>query len=204
MFVCLSRTPNDAVTSHRPIILILTTEQSSEFITITPLHCLTSFRRHKSQCYETKAHYCCRPRDMGRECKNQSHAIYIPWIPWKLSFRYILFHEKRLLTMLWHRHARVNSHQRWKQTRFRVCFHLWCELTSTINVTEWQISWNLWFTEQNTYQANSRRERERCVSLCFTLREYSEGTQGCSPLVQLITVRKMQANTSTGVKKTNC
>ena len=23
----------------------------------------------------------------------------------------------------------VNSHQRWKQTRFRVCFHLWCELT---------------------------------------------------------------------------
>ena len=23
----------------------------------------------------------------------------------------------------------VNSHQRWKQTRNRVCFHLWCELT---------------------------------------------------------------------------
>ena len=23
----------------------------------------------------------------------------------------------------------VNSHQRWKQTRFHVCFHLWCELT---------------------------------------------------------------------------
>ena len=38
--------------------------------------------------------------------------------------------------------ACVNSHQRWKQTRFRVCFHLWCELTSTINVTEWQVSWN--------------------------------------------------------------
>ena len=36
----------------------------------------------------------------------------------------------------------VNSHQRWKQTRFRVCFHLWCELTSTMNVTEWQVSWN--------------------------------------------------------------
>ena len=38
--------------------------------------------------------------------------------------------------------ARVNSHQRWKQMRFRICFHLWCELTSTINVTEWQVSWN--------------------------------------------------------------
>ena len=23
----------------------------------------------------------------------------------------------------------VNSHQRWKQTRNRICFHLWCELT---------------------------------------------------------------------------
>ena len=39
--------------------------------------------------------------------------------------------------------ARVNSHQRWKQMRFRVCFHLWCELTSTRNVTDWQVSWNI-------------------------------------------------------------
>ena len=31
--------------------------------------------------------------------------------------------------MLWHHNARVNSHQRWKQTRLRVCFHLWCKLT---------------------------------------------------------------------------
>ena len=38
----------------------------------------------------------------------------------------------------------VNSHQRWKQTRNRVCFHLWCELTITMNVTEWQVSWNSW------------------------------------------------------------
>ena len=70
------------------------------------------------------------------------------WIPWNLSFRYILFHEKRLQTMLWHLNARVNSHQRWKQTRFCVCFHLWCELTSKINVTEWQVSLNscIWFT----------------------------------------------------------
>ena len=44
---------------------------------------------------------------------------------------------------MWHNNARVNSHQRWKQTWFRVCFHLWCELTSTMNVTEWQVPWNL-------------------------------------------------------------
>ena len=44
--------------------------------------------------------------------------------------------------MLWHHSAWVNSHQRWKQARIRVCFHLWCELTSTMNVTEWQVSWN--------------------------------------------------------------
>ena len=54
------------------------------------------------------------------------------------------FHEKWLQTMLWYHNARVNSHQRWKQTRFRVCFHLWCQLTSTMNVTEWQVSWNSW------------------------------------------------------------
>ena len=54
------------------------------------------------------------------------------WIPWNLSFSYILFHEKRLQTTLWHLIARVNSHQRWKQTRNRVYFHLWCELTSTM------------------------------------------------------------------------
>ena len=62
-------------------------------------------------------------------------SLLIAWIPWKLSFHYILFHEKILLTMLWHHNVRVNSHQRWKQTRFRVCFHLWCELTITMNVT---------------------------------------------------------------------
>ena len=53
-----------------------------------------------------------------------------------------LFGKRRLQTMLWQHYARVNSHQSWKQTRFRVCFLLWCELTITMNVTEWQISWN--------------------------------------------------------------
>ena len=66
------------------------------------------------------------------------------WIPRNLSFGYISFHAKRLQTMLRHHNARVNSHQRWKQTRFRVCFHLWCELTSTMNVTQWQVSWHSW------------------------------------------------------------
>ena len=44
--------------------------------------------------------------------------------------------------MLWHHYARVNSHQRWKQMRFCVCFHLWCELTITMNETEWQVPRN--------------------------------------------------------------
>ena len=37
----------------------------------------------------------------------------------------------------------VNSHQRWKQTRFRVCFHLLCELT----LASWchNIIWSLFF-----------------------------------------------------------
>ena len=68
----------------------------------------------------------------------------ISWNPWNLSFRYSLFHEKRLQTMQWHQNARVYSHQRWQQMRFCVSFHLWCELTSTMNVTEWQVSWNSW------------------------------------------------------------
>ena len=54
----------------------------------------------------------------------------------------ILFHEQRLQTMLWDHSAWINSRQRWKQTRFRVCFHLWCELTTTMNVTGRQVSWN--------------------------------------------------------------
>ena len=58
---------------------------------------------------------------------------YFAWIPWKSSFRYM---KKRLQAMLWHHKARVNSHQRWKQTRNRICFNLWCELTSTMNTTE--------------------------------------------------------------------
>ena len=33
------------------------------------------------------------------------------WIPWNLSFRYILFHEKWFQTMLWNHNAWVNSHQ---------------------------------------------------------------------------------------------
>ena len=59
------------------------------------------------------------------------------------------FHETCRLIVL------VNSHQRWKQVRNRVCFHLWCELTLALRchsivcslsswnkITEWQVSWN--------------------------------------------------------------
>ena len=56
----------------------------------------------------------------------------------------IQLHEKRVQTMLWHHSARVNSHQRWKQTRFRVCFHLWCELTPAFwRQTNINIPWDL-------------------------------------------------------------
>ena len=33
-----------------------------------------------------------------------------------------------------------------KANAIRVCFHLWCELTSTMNVTECEFNWNLSFT----------------------------------------------------------
>ena len=63
-----------------------------------------------------------------QEFHETCHSVTFIW--WK----------KRLQTMLFHYNAGVSSHQRWKQTRFPVCFHLWCELTSTMNVTEWQVS----------------------------------------------------------------
>ena len=53
----------------------------------------------------------------GREFHETSHSVTF------------YFMTKRLPMMLWYLNARVNSHQRWKQTRFRVCFHLWCKLT---------------------------------------------------------------------------
>ena len=39
----------------------------------------------------------------------------------------------------------VNSHQRWKQTRYCVCFHLWCELTLALwchSIIWSRFSWN--------------------------------------------------------------
>ena len=38
----------------------------------------------------------------------------------------------KTLNVVVKRQTWVNWQQRWKQTRFRVCFHLWCQLTSTI------------------------------------------------------------------------
>ena len=71
------------------------------------------------------------------------HNIYmISWIPWNLSVHYISFHVKILQTMLWHHSARAIHTKDESKLRFSVCFHLWCELTTTMNVTEWQVSWN--------------------------------------------------------------
>ena len=87
------------------------------------------------------------PSKITAQMRHTNNIWYkmIPRIPWNLSFCYILFHEERLQMMLWYHNIRVNSHQRLKQTRFRVCFHLWCKLTSTMNVTERQVSWNSWY-----------------------------------------------------------
>ena len=91
---------------------------------------------HISQEIQSKAYTPTSSLCGGRGWENRatpiSGCISDPRIPWKLSLRYILFNQKRLQTMLWHHNARVNSHQRWKQTRFRICFHLWRELTSTM------------------------------------------------------------------------
>ena len=54
--------------------------------------------------------------------------------------------KKRLQTMLWHHNARVNSHQRWKQTRNRVWFRLWCELILALWCNS--IVWSLFFHER--------------------------------------------------------
>ena len=60
----------------------------------------------------------------------------------------------------------VNSQQRWKQTRFRVCFHLCCELTSTINVTEWKVSWNSWFSCNTSSGENLQCSMETIQRYC--------------------------------------
>ena len=63
----------------------------------------------------------------------------------KLFISLHFFKKKRLQTMLWHHNVRVNAHQRWKQTRNRVCFHLWCELTLALcchSMVWCPFSWN--------------------------------------------------------------
>ena len=65
---------------------------------------------------------------------------------------------------MWHHNARVNSHQRWKQMRNRVCFHLWCELTSTMNVMEWQVSWNSCYIRLVIHAFTSDSKMKQIVS----------------------------------------
>ena len=61
-----------------------------------------------------------------------------------------MYFAKKLLRRL----TRVNSHQRWKQTRFRVCLHLWCELTNTMSAIGYTALIIFW---QNSLPANIRK-----------------------------------------------
>ena len=88
--------------------------------------------------------------DSPVDCFEARSLPFLSWVnldsTWILLARLMLVTDRlrsviMLQMMLWHLNAQVNSHQRWKQTRFRICFHLWCELTNTMNVTEWQVSW---------------------------------------------------------------
>ena len=67
------------------------------------------------------------------------------------------------LVVLLHLIVLVNSHQRWKQTRSGVCFHLWCELTLTL----WcpSIVWSL-FSEIKCNGMTSFMEFMKCVLQC--------------------------------------
>ena len=76
------------------------------------LVCLT--RKPRLKLPRTGGMSCQIPCPLPFNCTSACQA----WIPWNLSFRYILFHEKWLQTMLWHHNTRVNSHQRWKQTLY--------------------------------------------------------------------------------------
>ena len=75
--------------------------------------------------------------------KTMPHTSSLPTIVSVSFYKGGGFMNSMKLVIPWH----FNS---WKKTpidavtpqRFRVCFHLWCELTTTMNVTEWQVSWN--------------------------------------------------------------
>ena len=116
-------------------------------------------------CYCDLAWDGCQPNKMAIMIDCQ--AITIPWF-WYYAldnvesaiqlYLFILheFHETGLSVtcyflkkdsqmMLRHHNARVNLHRRWKQTRNRVCFHLWCELTLALWCLSiiWSLfSWN--------------------------------------------------------------
>ena len=69
-----------------------------------------------------------------QNARNSSHVILFPnalgachvWLTGNYIIAEHEFHETcHSVTFI----VVVNSHQRWKQTRNRVCFHLWCELT---------------------------------------------------------------------------
>ena len=75
---------------------------------ILEMLCFTCANGENFPCPHTYVH-------KHRAMKSMKLVILLHFISWK---------KKRLQTMLWHHNARVNSHQRWKQMRFRICFHL--------------------------------------------------------------------------------
>ena len=97
----------------------------------------------------------------------------------------------------------VNSHQRWKQTRNRVCFHLWCKLTLALRCHS--IVWNLYSWRCNgmknfmefmrwllisTWCADACRELVGCLRLPFKTAlgvrlNVTTSLSGCSVILRL-------------------
>ena len=77
----------------------------------------------------------------------------------------------------------VNSHQRWKQTRNRVCFHLWCELTLAL----WchSIGWSIF--SSNKIKRNDKFHgtyvwHTVCISRCGYIPDIHPWILGIPPL----------------------
>ena len=56
------------------------------------------------------------------QCVQNNRGQNDGWRPWALREFHETCHSVTFIVV-------VNSHQRWKQTRNRICFHLWRELT---------------------------------------------------------------------------
>ena len=137
--------------SKFPVIKWYTLITTQQYITF---HEICSFKNYRILKQQWRNYVCLRnlssqvqtPLAMSLEKTNKPECLYTTNHEFHETCHSITFYfmKKRFQTMQWHHNAWVNSHQRWKQTRFRVCFHLWCELTSTMNATELQVSRTSW------------------------------------------------------------